>query len=145
MNMNPGDFGKWSEFVYAIFDINRKVRYVGRTTNRLTIRLNQHRSQAKKGTMPFHEWLRTDQYITIELLEVCPWQKRHAGEAEADWIRWLRDKGHPILNVAPYDDGLSPSQRKANKDQHLRGDQTGNVPSLATIEKLEKALKEMES
>lgn len=29
--------------------------------------------------------------------------------------------------------------------KHLRGDQTGNVPSLATIGKLEKALKEMES
>ncbi|KAK4833124.1 hypothetical protein QYF36_001701 [Acer negundo] len=116
MSMCTGDFGKWSEFVYAILDIDRKIRYVGRTTNRLNVRLNQHRSQCKKGTMPFHKWLKTDPYVTIELLEVCPYQKRHAGEAEADWIRWLRCKGHPIMNVAPYDDGLSPSQRKTLKE-----------------------------
>ncbi len=112
--------GVMCETIYALVDDRDRVRYVGRTSYSLKSRLAQHRSQAKRGNQPIHEWLRTDPYVKIVPIQACPYGKQHVGECEADWIRWLRAKGAPILNTLPYPEGMHPNL-KANRKEKDNG------------------------
>lgn len=88
-----------SEFVY---------RYVGLTTKSAKVRLRQHVKIARSGRKtPFYDWLRVHEGddVVVDLLETIDGLDR-LGQAEIEWIKSLREQGHPLLNLS--EGGLGP-------------------------------------
>jgi NUMOD3 motif len=96
--------------VYGI-RLRREVeyRYIGITTKTASRRFQQHLRVAAAGRKtPFYDWLRKhdrSEVIADELdwIEGLP----ELGQAEADWISYLRREGDRLLNLA--DGGLGPT------------------------------------
>lgn len=96
--------------VYGI-RLRREVeyRYVGITTKTASRRFHQHLRVAAEGRKtPFYDWLRKHDpadLIADELdwIEGLP----ELGQAEMDWISYLRREGDRLLNLA--DGGLGPT------------------------------------
>jgi len=96
--------------VYGI-RLRREVeyRYVGITTKTASRRFHQHLRVAAEGRKtPFYDWLRKQdrsELIADELdwIEGLP----ELGQAEIDWISYLRREGDRLLNLS--DGGLGPT------------------------------------
>jgi hypothetical protein len=96
--------------VYGI-RLRREVeyRYVGITTKTASRRFHQHFRVAAEGRKtPFYDWLRKqdrDAVIADELdwIEGLP----ELGQAEIDWISYLRSEGDRLLNLS--EGGLGPT------------------------------------
>lgn len=96
--------------VYGI-RLRREVeyRYVGITTKSASRRFHQHLRVAAEGRKtPFYDWLRKhdrSELIADELdwIEGLP----ELGQAEIDWISYLRREGDRLLNLS--DGGLGPT------------------------------------
>lgn len=96
--------------VYGI-RLRREVeyRYVGITTKTASRRFHQHIRVAAEGRKtPFYDWLRKhdrSEVIADELdwIEGLP----ELGQAEIDWISYLRREGDRLLNLS--DGGLGPT------------------------------------
>ncbi|MFT4199994.1 NUMOD3 domain-containing DNA-binding protein [Gordonia sp. (in: high G+C Gram-positive bacteria)] len=77
-------------------------RYIGLTTKTAEIRLKQHFKAAAKGQKtPFYDWLRKhsrDEVIADVL--GCAATRDELGQAEIDWIAYLRAEGQPLLNLS---------------------------------------------
>lgn len=84
-------------------------RYVGITTKTATRRFHQHLRVAREGRKtPFYDWVRKQNpgdLIADELdwIEGLP----ELGQAEVDWIDYLRREGDRLLNLS--DGGLGPT------------------------------------
>lgn len=84
-------------------------RYVGITTKTASRRFHQHLRVAAEGRKtPFYDWVRKqnpDDLIPDELdwIEGLP----ELGQAEVEWISYLRREGDRLLNLA--DGGLGPT------------------------------------
>jgi hypothetical protein len=84
-------------------------RYVGITTKTASRRFHQHLRVAAEGRKtPFYDWLRKhdrSEVITDELdwIEGLP----ELGQAEIDWISYLRREGDRLLNLS--EGGLGPT------------------------------------
>lgn len=89
-----------SDKVYAIVDEFGTPRYVGQTSVSLRLRLQQHRSAAKRKQRPLDVWLRDYPAASIIVLQNNPGD---ADECERRWIKQMRDGGVPLLNL--YDGG----------------------------------------
>ncbi|WP_448221580.1 NUMOD3 domain-containing DNA-binding protein [Gordonia iterans] len=84
-------------------------RYVGQTSTTVALRLRQHFKVAASGRKtPFYDWLRKQERAEV-IAEVVAWISGRAelGQAEIDWIAYLRTEGQPLLNVS--DGGLGPT------------------------------------
>lgn len=84
-------------------------RYIGLTTKGAEIRLKQHFKAASAGRKtPFYDWLRKQDRDEI-IAEVLSWVQgmEELGQAEIDWIAYLRRDGQPLLNLS--DGGLGPT------------------------------------
>ncbi|MDF3283698.1 NUMOD3 domain-containing DNA-binding protein [Gordonia sp. N1V] len=83
-------------------------RYVGLTTKSAELRLRQHLKVATSGRKtPFYGWLRKQRRDDV-CADVLDWVDGLAelGEAEVEWIAYLRRDGQPLLNLS--DGGLGP-------------------------------------
>jgi NUMOD3 motif len=88
-----------SEFVY---------RYVGLTTKPAETRFRQHVKIARsERKTPFYDWLRVHDGddIVVDVLDRVEGLE-DLGQAEIDWIKLLRQDGHPLLNLSQ--GGLGP-------------------------------------
>ncbi|MHA7221634.1 NUMOD3 domain-containing DNA-binding protein [Arthrobacter sp. RHLT1-20] len=96
--------------VYGI-RLRREVeyRYVGITTKTASRRFHQHLRVAAEGRKtPFYDWLRK-QDPTDVIADELDWIEGlpELGQAEIDWISYLRREGDRLLNLA--DGGLGPT------------------------------------
>ena len=96
-------------FVYGIRQRReREYRYVGITTKTVARRFQQHLKVARSGRKtPFYDWLRkqeADSVVAEELQSV--WDLADLGQAEIDWIAYLKRDGDRLLNVSG--GGLGP-------------------------------------
>lgn len=114
-------------FVYGIRERReREYRYVGITTKTVARRFQQHLKVARSGRKtPFYDWLRkqeADSVVAEELQSV--WTLADLGQAEIDWIAYLKRDGDRLLNVS--EGGLGPvglvwteEQRQAARSRSL--------------------------
>lgn len=85
------------------------VSLVGLTTKTAQVRLRQHWKVAAAGRKtPFYDWLRKQCRDDV-VVDHLDWADGldELGEAEIAWIVWLRQQGHPLLNLAA--GGLGPT------------------------------------
>ena len=114
-------------FIYLI-KVNNDIRYIGKTTVPLSVRLYQHIRNAKQGKKtPLYDLLRKyiEQDISIESIENVNsenWQER-----EIFYIKKYRDDGYRIVNVTDGGDGVS-----------LFGDKNGMYGKKHSSESIEK-------
>lgn len=97
-------------FVYGIrLRREREYRYVGITTKTVDRRFLQHLKAARDGRKtPFYDWLRkqdADSVVADELQAV--WDLQDLGQAEIDWIAYLKRDGERLLNIS--EGGLGPT------------------------------------
>lgn len=97
-------------FVYGIrLRREREYRYVGITTKSVARRFSQHLKVAREGRKtPFYDWLRkqaTESVIIEELQAVG--DPDELGQAEIDWIAYLKRDGDRLLNLS--EGGLGPT------------------------------------
>ncbi|EGD56908.1 NUMOD3 domain-containing DNA-binding protein [Gordonia neofelifaecis] len=85
-------------------------RYIGLTTKTAEIRLKQHLKAAAYGRRkaPFYDWLRKQDPAEV-IADVLAWIEGldELGQAEIDWIAYLRKDAQPLLNLS--DGGLGPT------------------------------------
>lgn len=96
--------------VYGI-RLRREVeyRYVGITTKTASRRFHQHLRVAAEGRKtPFYDWLRKHDRSEV-IADELDWIEglSELGQAEIDWIGYLRREGDRLLNLA--DGGLGPT------------------------------------
>ena len=96
--------------VYGI-RLRREVeyRYVGITTKTASRRFHQHLRVAAEGRKtPFYDWLRKQDPADV-IADELDWIEGlpELGQAEIDWISYLRREGDRLLNLA--DGGLGPT------------------------------------
>lgn len=96
--------------VYGI-RLRREVeyRYVGITTKTASRRFHQHLRVAAEGRKtPFYDWLRKHDRSEV-IADELDWIEglQELGQAEMDWISYLRREGDRLLNLA--DGGLGPT------------------------------------
>jgi NUMOD3 motif len=96
--------------VYGI-RLRREVeyRYVGITTKTASRRFHQHLRVAAEGRKtPFYDWVRKQNPADL-IADELDWIEglQELGEAEMDWISYLRREGDRLLNLA--DGGLGPT------------------------------------
>lgn len=84
-------------------------RYVGITTKTASRRFHQHLRVAAEGRKtPFYDWLRKHDEVDVAIdeldrIEGLP----ELGQAEIDWIGYLKRQGDRLLNLS--DGGLGPT------------------------------------
>lgn len=98
---------RWSR-IYALCESSGVPRYVGKTSNWLTVRLRAHKKAALNGSkLPVHQWLK-DQIdrgiINLILLENV--SNHVADEKEKWWIHKFRTMGYELLNLTDGGKGL---------------------------------------
>ncbi|NVM94537.1 NUMOD3 domain-containing DNA-binding protein [Arthrobacter wenxiniae] len=84
-------------------------RYVGITTKTASRRFHQHLRVAAAGRKtPFYDWLRKfdPSDVTVDELD-CVEGLQELGQAEIDWISYLRREGDRLLNLS--EGGLGPT------------------------------------
>ncbi len=84
-------------------------RYVGLTTKSAPFRLRQHLKVAGSGRKtPFYDWLRKQDHAEV-IADELHWVDglEDLGQAEVDWIAYLRRDGQPLLNLSQ--GGLGPT------------------------------------
>ena len=84
-------------------------RYVGITTKTASRRFHQHLRVAAEGRKtPFYDWLRKHDRSAL-IADELDWIEGlpELGQAEFDWISYLRSEGDRLLNLA--DGGLGPT------------------------------------
>ncbi|KRE66825.1 NUMOD3 motif protein [Arthrobacter sp. Soil736] len=96
--------------VYGI-RLRREVeyRYVGITTKTASRRFHQHLRVAAEGRKtPFYDWLRKHAPSDV-IADELDWIEglHELGQAEVDWISYLRREGDRLLNLS--DGGLGPT------------------------------------
>lgn len=96
--------------VYGI-RLRREVeyRYVGITTKTASRRFHQHLRVAAEGRKtPFYDWVRKQDRADL-IVDELDWIEGLAelGQAEVDWIDYLRREGDRLLNLS--DGGLGPT------------------------------------
>ncbi|MDJ0355427.1 NUMOD3 domain-containing DNA-binding protein [Paenarthrobacter sp. PH39-S1] len=96
--------------VYGI-RLRREVeyRYVGITTKTVSRRFHQHLRVAAEGRKtPFYDWLRK-QDLSQVIADELDWIEGllELGQAEIDWISYLRREGDRLLNLS--EGGLGPT------------------------------------
>ncbi|MFJ6282430.1 NUMOD3 domain-containing DNA-binding protein [Pseudarthrobacter oxydans] len=96
--------------VYGI-RLRREVeyRYVGITTKTASRRFHQHLRVAAEGRKtPFYDWVRKQNPEDL-IADELDWVEglQELGEAEMDWISYLRREGDRLLNLS--DGGLGPT------------------------------------
>jgi len=97
-------------FVYGI-RLRREVeyRYVGITTKTSSRRFHQHLRVAAEGRKtPFYDWLRKHDPADV-IADELDWIEGlpELGQAEIDWISYLRREGDRLLNLS--EGGLGPT------------------------------------
>lgn len=86
------------EVIYAIADMDDRIRYIGHTRLGLHARLRAHRT-AKTAV---GEWLRSiDCEVRIFILEEWNGGEPWPGIIERDWIKLCREEGCDLFNVWP--------------------------------------------
>lgn len=119
-------------YAFRTYD-SAEFRYVGMTTNSVTVRERQHFKVAVSGERktPFYDWLRKHgrENAFAMSLAVVTTDLDDLAAAEIEWIAGLRSHGHRLLNLS--DGGKGPNghvwtekQRKAAGDR-ARGRPTG--------------------
>lgn len=97
-------------FVYGIrLRREREYRYVGMTTKSIGRRFSQHLKVAREGRKtPFYDWLRKQDPTAViaEQLQDA-WGLEELGQAEIDWIAYLKRDGDNLLNLS--EGGLGPT------------------------------------
>lgn len=116
--MNPFGTEGATGIVYGIrLKDSSEYRYVGITTKTLSRRFHQHLRNAASGRKtPFYDWVRkhgSDDLIA-EVLEVFD-DLPALGDAEIEWIAYLRSQGERLLNIS--DGGLGPTGVVWTKEQ----------------------------
>lgn len=96
--------------VYGI-RLRREVeyRYVGITTKTASRRFHQHLRVAAQGRKtPFYDWVRKQNPADL-IADELDWLEGldQLGQAEVDWIAYLRSQGDRLLNLS--DGGLGPT------------------------------------
>jgi hypothetical protein len=92
-------------------------RYVGITTKTVSRRFHQHLRVAAEGRKtPFYDWLRKHDRINVAVdeldrIEGLP----ELGQAEIDWIAYLKCQGNRLLNLS--EGGLGPTGVVWTKEQ----------------------------
>ncbi|WP_427018107.1 NUMOD3 domain-containing DNA-binding protein [Pseudarthrobacter sp. P1] len=84
-------------------------RYVGITTKTLSRRFHQHQRNAREGRKtPLYDWMRKhlEGDVVAEVLDVLD-ELPDLGQAEIEWIAYLRSQGDDLLNIS--DGGLGPT------------------------------------
>lgn len=104
-------------YIYALIDPrNNKIRYIGKTTNKLNIRLSKHVSNTKYGKLSHcQNWikqlLKLNLKPTIDLIEkanISNWR-----EKEIFWIKFFRTKYNDLTNIS--DGGDTPDSKALSK------------------------------
>lgn len=115
-------------YIYTI-KVNDEIRYVGKTVEKLSTRLNQHKRNARLGVKtPLCDLLRkyiNTGKIEIDILEVVDntnWKER-----EIFYIKKFRDDGYRLVNITDGGDGT-----------RLVGDQNGMHGRSHTPESIDK-------
>lgn len=84
-------------------------RYVGITTKTASRRFHQHLCVAASGRKtPFYDWLRKfdPSEVAVDVLELVEGLPE-LGQAEVEWISYLRSEGNRLLNLS--EGGLGPT------------------------------------
>lgn len=120
--------GIWDPDIYAITDDEGRVKYVGRTTQRVRYRLSAHHS----AKTPCGEWLRANrERARIKILEAdVPYAK--AGLAERRWIMKFREEGHDLLNHWPQPRLLEAAYSALDKEEEKQARPTSNRNASST-------------
>lgn len=89
---------------------SEEYRYVGLTTSSAIKRLRRHWQNARAGRkVPFYDWLRKYpvEEVTVDVLETVTASRAALGQAEIDWIAFLKEEGYRLLNISQ--GGLGPT------------------------------------
>lgn len=89
---------------------SEEYRYVGLTTKSAVRRLKRHWQNARAGRkVPFYDWLRKHavEDVTVDVLETVTSSREALGQAEIDWIAFLKEEGYRLLNLT--EGGLGPT------------------------------------
>jgi hypothetical protein len=94
--------------IYALRQ-GSEIRYVGKTTGDITLRLRQHLQAAARGAHTYvARWLRSAKDVEVVVLECDPPGGLDA--AERAWIAHLRDIGCQLTNLTDGGDGMVPGE-----------------------------------
>jgi hypothetical protein len=113
------------QYIYGIVDPrDYKVRYVGRTTQRMDKRLSHHVSAAKRGNpKPVYEWLRSFLPVQPSLvcLEICNGLVRGRGRAWRDAaepaeVKWIKRFRRDCLNAVDHESIKTDWKLLVNRD-----------------------------
>lgn len=108
--MEPSGTEGATGIVYGIrLKVSDEYRYVGITTKTLSRRFHQHLRSARSGQRrPLYDWMRKhqDTDLIADVLDVLD-DLQGLGQAEAEWIAYLRSQGERLLNISA--GGLGPT------------------------------------
>lgn len=88
--------------VYALIDLEGRVRYIGQTRQAMRSRFSYHRRSAKIDTAPVCVWIRNGFCSGYEIIQ----QNAYWDISEALWIKAYRDAGARLLNVSKEHDHI---------------------------------------
>ncbi len=126
--------------IYALHDLDGRLRYVGKTVFKLTKRLREHVCEAKRGrrcrrSFWIRQQMRLGHAIGIELLEtIAPdadWQSR-----EQHWIKTLRAQGYDLTNLTDGGEGLHGHRFSAEHRAKIGAKSSGRKKLPEELKKL---------
>jgi|ERR1039458_3146154 hypothetical protein len=114
-------------YIYGLIDPrDYKVRYVGRTSQRMNRRLAHHTAAAKRGnTKPVYEWMRSLQPLQpwLVCLETCVGLVKKTNglgwrdDAEPAEVKWIKRFRRDCLNQIAFESGKKDWQKLVNPDE----------------------------
>lgn len=87
--------------IYTL-SVNDNIRYVGKTVQKLELRLKEHIRVAKSGKVKNHRtnWinsvLKSGSAVIIKEIDHCPWKK--SSELEQYYIKYYKELGYDLVN-----------------------------------------------
>lgn len=122
-------------FIYVLKDPKTNdIRYVGKTTNDINIRLSQHIYSASKQLKRNHRlnWIQSiinnGLKPIIEIIFECPWEKSQ--EEEQKWIKYYRDLNYDLVNETDGGEGNLGYKKSNDTIKKLKASLRKDLPKI---------------
>lgn len=113
-------------WIYGLHNGDGEIRYIGKTIQSLRVRLNAHRTDSKRKSLPVNRWVAKHGRYNIEMVLLdfiaggIGWE-----EKEAAWIAACNDSGMRLLNLLkggdhPYVPFTRSEEYRKNLSERLR-------------------------
>lgn len=120
--------------LYVIYGLTTPYYYIGMTSQHIHLRMNQHRSSAKRGVKsPLYDCIRKHGVDNFKIRECGSYKYREdCCKAEIDFIYRARSRQDKILNLATGGEGgyVIPEASKEAWKAKLSKARTGRKPAL---------------